>query len=228
MGNDSPAHIKRQLAKFDELWKETCDSWPPPGFTTDKHTKKSWGLIAVPEDQAWKNVCDIIDVISKSWPWNVAYILPQLHITIAGLGNPTNWKDNEEILHAIMRQIVTNLDPIEIEFKGLNILRNTIIVQIIDKNDKFRTLVNKVSESISEAGLARNLKIGIHNELWWASIVRLYQPIPDDILAFASNFKNLLLGSTVLNSIHLIENNKTHDLEVKTIESYDFRKSLVE
>ncbi len=153
--------------------------------------------------------------------------MSQLHITIAGLGNPSSWKTNEEILHAILRQITAQQEPIELDFCGLSILRNTIIVKIIDRNNSFKTLVEKVIQSVSEAGLSRNLKIGLHNELWWTSIVRLYKPIPDEILTFVDSFKDIFLGSTILSSIHLIENNKTHDpLAVKIIESYDFLKTL--
>ncbi len=60
--NLSP-HVQRQVSKFEDLWNETLQSWPPPGFAVDKHTRKTWGLIALPENKVWHNVCDIIEVI---------------------------------------------------------------------------------------------------------------------------------------------------------------------
>ena len=223
--NNPSLYIQNQLSKFDELWLETSNSWPPPGFTVDKHTRKNWGLIALPKAEDWQHVCEIIDVISQSWSWNIAYTLPQLHITIGSLGTPSSWKEHEEILDAILRQATVYQDPIEVDFHGINLLRNTIIVQVIDKQDKFRKLVSEITALVKEAGLAKNLKIGIHDRLWWTSIVRLYQPIPDDIQSFVKSFRNIFLGSSVINSIKLIENNKTHDpLEVKLIDSYEFSR----
>ncbi len=205
--------ITDQLAKFDQLWQEACDLWPPPGFTRKLHagTKQEWNIIAIPEENSWKSLAPIIEVVGEQWPWHTPYTIPQLHITIAGLGDSIDWTKKENELKSILNKATAKQGPIRVDLHGINILRNTIIVQIIDVEGGLKNLVSQVTKEIKKEGLVRNYRAGLHSELWWTSIIRLYKPIPDELLSFVSNFRNTLFASILINSIELCNNNKTFE-----------------
>jgi hypothetical protein len=212
MNDSSSSPTDRQLAKFDQLWLETCASWPPSGFTMDPNSKLNWTIIASLKEDAWLGVVNLITEIANRWPWNIAYTAPQLHITVTGLGGSNYWAVRESGLQMIMQQATADQEPIEIKIHGLNILRNTMIVQAINVDDRLTKLVDKLSNSIKPIDTAQNFRTGIHSEVWWTSIVRLYNPIPDDLLDFVSAHRNSHLGSGLIDSVHLIETTKGFDL----------------
>lgn len=220
MNEDSSFSINRQLAKFNELWIEACDSWPPAGFTMDTNSKLTWTITGSPKSEHWHEVTKVITEFSNRWPWNVPYTMPQLHVTVTGLGKPYYWKDRESDLRSILKQSIANLGPIEISIRGLNLLRNTIVVQIIDNQDKLRRLVNDLSQSIKVIDPAQDFRPGIHNEVWWTSIARLYKPVPDELLTFIDGFRDTDFGSGLIESVRLIETTKGFDLS-KTRVIYD-------
>jgi len=202
-----------QLVKFNQLWKETRDLWPPAGFSRNinSSTRLDWNIIAIPPPESWRSLTPIIEVVGEQWPWNIPYTIPQMHITIAGLSNTMNWTEREKDLKSILTDITTGQVPIKLSLRGINILRNTIIVQTIDLDGSLRKLVGQFAKQIRDKKIVRNFRVGVHSELWWASIIRLYKPIPDDILALVANFRDTDFGSAVIDSIELCQNNKTFD-----------------
>lgn len=205
--------VPEQLAKFDELWLETCHVWPPHGFTHKLHagTKQDYNLIAIPEQSTWQSLTPVIEVASEQWSGHIPYTIPQLHITLAGLGDSVHWGEQEAELKSILNEITVRLGPINIDLHGLNILRNTIIVQIIDVEDNLKQLVSQLAKQIRKRGLIRNYRAGLHSQLWWTSIIRLYPPISDDVQSFVNSFRNMTFASTTINSIELCKNNKTFE-----------------
>ena len=187
--------------------------WPPPGFTRRLHsgTKQDWNIIAIPAENSWNSLTPIIEVAGEQWPWNIPYTIPQLHITIASLGDSINWAEKENELKSILSEAITGQGPIKLELRGLNILRNTMIVQIIDVQDVLRPLVSQLTKQIKKKGLVRNFRAGLHSQLWWTSIIRLYKPIPNELLSFVSNFRDTSFASITINSIELCKNNKTFE-----------------
>jgi 2'-5' RNA ligase len=209
-----------QLVKFNQLWKETRDLWPPPGFSRNINsgTRLDWNIIAIPPAESWKSLTPIIEVVGEQWPWNIPYTIPQLHITIAGLSNTVDWAAREKDLKSILTDITAEQGPIKLSLHGINILRNTIIVQTIDLDGSLRKLVGQFAKHIREKKIVRNFRVGVHSELWWASIIRLYKPIPDDILALVANFRDTDFGLIIIDSIELCQNNKTFDSK-KTLQT---------
>lgn len=212
MSYDSNAHIARQLSKFEDLWLEACHSWPPTGFTVDTNTKLTWTITASISEKGWDRVSTVIADLADRWPWHAAYSIPQLHVTIAGLGHPQYWNSREEALKLVLEKVLTHYSSINVRIHGLNILRNTVVVQIVDLENNMRTIVEQLAQLVKDIDPDSHFRPGIHAYVWWASIVRLHQPISDDVIDFVHSQRQTEFATTSIESIQLIETTKGSDL----------------
>jgi len=112
----------------------------------------------------------------------------------------------------LAEKVVTQYASIAVSIQGINILRNTVVVQIVDVDDKLRTMVEQLAQLIKDVDPGSNFRPGIHTHVWWTSIARLYKPISDEIADFIVSQRKTEFATSSIESIQLIETTKGSDL----------------
>ncbi|WP_103665124.1 2'-5' RNA ligase family protein [Gracilimonas amylolytica] len=202
-----------------------------PDYRIDEPEDDRYGLTLIvrPSLEIRKAVNQVFQQIRIKTPDQYYYPVSDLHLTLLTIVSCQSGFDPEQIRMdeyvSILKPILENTDPFQIEFKGITASTEAIMVCGYPEEDSLNTLRNKIRKAFKGSDLFQTIDKRYTIQTAHMTAMRFSKPV-DQLTKFVeqlNSIKHMPFGSDTTQECHLVTNDWYQRADTRrTIETFRF------
>jgi len=211
--------MKNQLEEFDRIWQQNR-SLLAKGFVETVRENSIFASLVCKIDPALYEVFEEIrEALGNICRKQFIYGNENLHFTLVGLGTYPSVSTQMAKIINICRDVVSKFHAFNVELSGLNIFPDTVIVQVLDNEGKFSSLVQHINQKLLYENIIKLENIGLHNHIWWVTLLRFISNDVEtgELLRLLEKMHTLYIGRMKVSEFEIVKTDKFYRSDITEV-----------